>query len=173
MERIYTALLRLASATLVIGLIFIVMIMLNSGHYPSSGGDLQHGYFLDTLSFLDTLRYVIPEFLPTIVTYLIDGVAFLGIVVAWVDHRRTWMLALIASVVVALVFPLSLPFALKFYAIHPRIGGLIEQNELLLIYLLSLVPVALALAMARLQGGGRVALRVEADTTLEITRSSL
>ena len=48
-----------------------------------------------------------PQFLPTIVTYLMDGVAFLGIVVAWADHRRTWMLALIVSVVVALVFPLS------------------------------------------------------------------
>ena len=50
---------------------------------------------------------------------------------------------------------------------------MIEQNAMLLIYLLSLVPVALALVMARLQGGGRAALRVEADTALEITRSSL
>lgn len=169
MKRVYTALLRLASATLVIGLIFIVMITLNSGQINpnSSGGDLQQG------SFLDTLRYIIPQLLPTIVTYLMDGIACLGIVVAWADYHRTWMLALIVAVVVALAFPLSFAFAGNFFAIHPRIGQFIGQNAIVLIYLLSLVPVALVLVMARLQGGGRAALRAEADSALEITRSLL
>ena len=163
------ALMRLASATLVIGFIVVVMLTLNSGQlYPnSSGGDLQGS------SFLDTLPYAMPQILATTVTYLMDGVAFLGIVVAWADRRQTWMLALIVAALVAVVFPLSLMLAGNFFAIHPRIGQFIGQNATLLIYLLSLVPVALALVMARLQGGGRASLRVEADAALEITRSSL
>ena len=174
-DRIYMALMRLASATLVIGFIVIVMIKINSGQlYPnSSSGDLQYFGGDQQSVFLYTLLYSMPQILAATAAYLMDGVALLGIVVAWADHRRAWTLALIVAVMVALVFPFSFAYAGHFYAIHPRIGSLIEQNALLLVYLLSLVPVALALAMARVQGGGRAALRVEADAALEITRSSL
>ena len=174
MDRIYTALLRLASATLVIGLIFLVMITLNSGQiYPNLYISWQGPFTLTTGTIFDILRFAIPQLLPTIVTYLMNGVAFLGIIVAWVDGRRVWMLALIVTAAAALVFPLSFVFAGSFFVIHPRIGQFIGQNATFLTYLLSLFPVALALVMARLQGGGRAAVRVEADAALEITRSSL
>ncbi len=167
MERIYLALMRLASATLLCGLIIVAMIALNSGQ-------LYQNYVLSASgTFFDTLRNALPGILITSVTFLMDGVALLGIVVAWANRRGAWMLALIAAAVVAIVFPAALMFGGDFFAIHPRIGRLIAQNATLLIFLPSLIPVALALVMALRRGGGRAAMRAEADAALGLTRSRL
>jgi len=167
-ERIYEALSKLASATLVSGLIVIMTLVLNSGQlYPNnSGGDF-------TPSFFESLLFAVSQLLAVVVSYLMSGVALMGIVVAWADHRRVWMLAIAGTVIVAVFFPATLTFGGSFFAIHPRIGRLIGQNVTLLIYVLSLVPVTLALAFARLRGGGRTTLRAEGDAMLEITRSRL
>jgi hypothetical protein len=167
-ERMYVALTRLATVALVCGLIIVMLLTINSGQlYPP-------GFFsTGTGGFFGTLRFAIPQYLIVTISFLIDGTAFLGIVVAWADDRQTWMIALLAVVLVALAFPVSLNFAGSFFARHPRIGQLIGQHTTILIYLLSLVPVALTLAFARLRGGWRASVRTEADATLEITRSRL
>jgi uncharacterized membrane protein len=167
-ERIYLALTRLASITLVGGLIIVMMLALNSGRlYPDTlGGDFSP-------SFIERLWYAAPGLLATGVSFLMDGVALLGIVVAWAERQRSWTLALATAVVVAVIFPFALMLGGNFFAIHPRIAQLMGNYATLLIYLLSLVPVALALVMARQGGGERATERERADAALEITRSRL
>ncbi len=169
-ERMYTALARLAAVALVCGFSVVMMLALNSGQlYPA-------GFYSSGAGrFFDTVQFAIPLYLTTTISFLIDGTAFLGIVVAWADRRRTWAIALLAVMLILLAFPVALNVSEMggLFARHPRIAQLIGGHATLLIYLMSLVPVALALVMAYQRHGGRAAFRREADVELEITRSRL
>ncbi len=170
MERIYAALSRLSTVALVCGLSIVMTLALNSGQlYPA-------GFYSSGAGrFLDIAQFAMPQYLTTTISFLIDGTAFLGIVVAWADRRRTWAITLLAVALIVLTFPVALNVAEMggLLARHPRIAQLIGGHATLLIYLMSLVPVALALVMAYQRHGGRTAFRREADAELEITRSRL
>ncbi|HEU0026612.1 MAG TPA: hypothetical protein VFQ25_05805 [Ktedonobacterales bacterium] len=158
MERMYRALARLSEVTLVAGFINLAMLILSVGQGFVYGGRADGPGFLSAL-----LLYDVVLCFRIAVSILMDGVAILAIVVAWADSRRKWLLVLVAAAALPVITPAVI-------LVGP---ALIRHNPFLVVSAVSLLPVALALAFARLRGGGRATLRAEADATLEITRSRL
>ena len=167
-ERMYRGLARLTEAALVMQFVSLAMIFLRMGvQIPFGAGAEGPGFLGGVLLYDAVLSF------RAAASVLIDGAVILGIVLAWADGRRRWMLALVVAEALFVIVPAVLFTGPDFLAAHPRIRLLIEQNVILLINAASVPPASLALVFARFRGGGRATLRAEADATLEITRSPL
>ncbi len=168
MERIYKALSRLSQIALVAGLTNLVTLQLNVGQQVSYGGGPGGPQFFPGLLF-----YSLVGVFHVAVSALLAGIPLLGLIVAWADYRRRWILTLAIALLVVPLTQAGLMIAPAFLITHPRVEQLLGEGSLFLLYGTPLLPVALAVVFAHMRGGGRAALRAEADTTLEITRSPL
>lgn len=113
----------------------------------------------------------------SVAKYFNEGAALLGVSLAWADRRRGWFIALTVLAAAAIAFPFGFDFLLtrpEFFTVHPRVAAWLGINAALLFNTASLAPAALALIFAwRGRTSERQATRIEWDTALEITRSSL
>jgi hypothetical protein len=184
MTRLYRALIWLAVVALVVGLpdALLQVMRLNQqsqtiGYGPSSG---LIGSFPAWMLF-----FGLPAF-GALVFALATGVSVLGMVVAWVNPRRSWLVVMLLVTLASILWP----YAYQLWNIvHPSLtppptGGATGQsstNELFYfsVYAASLVPVVLVLvfsAFSRAYMHARPAdnrLDADADALLGITRSAL
>jgi hypothetical protein len=184
MIRMYRALIWLAVVALIVGLpdALLQLMRLNQqsqaiGYGPSSG---LIGSFPAWM-----LYFGLPAF-GALVFALAAGVSVLGMVVAWVNQRRSWLVVMLLVTLASILWP----YAYQLWNIvHPSLtppptGGATGQsstNELFYfsVYAASLVPVVLVLvfsAFSRAYMHARPAdnrLDADADALLGITRSAL
>jgi hypothetical protein len=184
MTRLYRALIWLAVVALVVGLpdALLQFMRLNQqsqaiGYGPSSG---LIGSFPAWMLF-----FGLPAF-GALVFALATGVSVLGMVVAWVNQRRSWLVVMLLVTLASILWP----YAYQLWNIvHPSLtppptGGATGQsstNDLFYfsVYAASLVPVVLVLvfsAFSRAYMHARPAdnrLDADADALLGITRSAL
>jgi heme exporter protein D len=183
MIRMYRALIWLAVVALIVGLpdALLQLMRLNQqsqaiGYGPSSG---LIGSFPAWMLF-----FGLPAF-GALVFALATGVSVLGMVVAWVNQRRSWLVVMLLVTLASILWP----YAYQLWNIvHPSLtppptGGATGQsftNELFYffsVYAASLVPVVLVLvfsAFSRADMHTRPAdNRLDADAALGITRSAL
>jgi len=186
MTRLYRALIWLAVVALVVGLpdALLQVMRLNQqsqaiGYGPSSG---LIGSFPAWMLF-----FGLPAF-GALVFALATGVSVLGMVVAWVNQRRSWLVVMLLVTLASILWP----YAYQLWNIvHPSLappptGGATGQsfsNELFYfsVYATSLAPVALALVFALAPRKPATSAAPEevsrekpdADAALGITRSAL
>ncbi|HEX8983152.1 MAG TPA: hypothetical protein VF792_10310 [Ktedonobacterales bacterium] len=94
-----------------------------------------------------------------------SGACVMGIVLAWLDHRKRWFVALMIVTFVTHLFPVAV-YAWVFSALNQRIQFLNSSSEFA--FIASLLALALTLLFTRTPQG-----RVDVDDDLGITRSAI
>ncbi len=151
MERLYKALMWLAGLALVVGLARALLMWTLAINTLGQG----YGVFqTDSLFsvFLSDVSAARAQEILSVANLLVGGVTVMALVIAWADHRRGWLIALIVAALVALVWPLGVemwdisgwPFAPQPYPTPVSMVAQIVNDS---IFAIPLIPLVMALIL--------------------------
>ena len=162
MERLYKALVWLASIAIVLGLVmsYLIATMPALNRFPPGpidGSDGLVGAFVKVLSFQW------PNIMLSLSSLLGDGAIVLAAALAWMQRRRAWLIALIVPTLLTLAWPSFTIVA--WVSWKPQI-----PTFNFIVMSVPLIPVALALIFGLIR---RKPAAATTDAELDIVRSAL
>lgn len=174
MEKLYKALTWLASVALVCGLVVAFMVQA-SPSFPGLTLSGARGFAPTFFSALTGNWFMELSLMSTMLT---DGAIVLGATVAWMGHRRAWLVALLVVTVLTLIWPAAVQaWQVATFVPQAVTGGSSPQSISTINFMLfavPLIPVVMALVMTlthrRLTPPSAT---TSTDAELGIVRSSL
>jgi hypothetical protein len=176
MDRLYKALVWLASIAIVLGLVIVY-------HYVMLPvGGFSQGYFFSgsdgpVVAFFSMLKSQTFYLFSTLSNLFDSGAIVLGIALAWANRRYGWMAALIIVTLLSFIWP---TFVLTWQNFHvppsqdPSQSQAQIQMSNLMVLSVSLLPAALALIFALIHRKAAAAnTAATADADLGVVRSAL
>lgn len=171
MERLYKALVWLASIAIVLGLVISYLLAMTAiNRYPPgltvSSSDGLVGAFFKVLSFQTTNTML------GLSNLLNGGVITLAVTLAWANRRRAWLIALIILTLLTLAWP-SFTIAWADLNYSQGSAGISEsqiQTFNFIVLSAPLIPVAVALIFGLIR---RKPAAATTDAELDIVRSAL
>ena len=152
MRRLYGVLAWLAGAALVVGVVKAILFLTQAINAFSPGYGITQSDGLIGVFFKSLDDGLVDDFL-SIANLLIAGVMVMAVVVAWADHRRGWLIALLAVMALTVVWPMSIQMLIG--AIlpttpppYPTTISLFAQGGNYSLFLVPLIPVVMALVLA-------------------------
>ena len=152
MRRLYGVLAWLASAAFVVGVVKATLFLTQAINTLSPGYGISQSDGLIGVFFKSLGAGVVDDFL-SISNMLIAGVMVMAVVVAWADHRRGWLIALLAVMILTVIWPMSIQLLVGAVLSttpppYPTTISLFAQGGNYSLFLVPLIPVVMALILA-------------------------
>lgn len=158
MRRLYVVMAWLAGAAFVVGVVKAILFLTQAINAFSPGNGISQSDGLIGVFFKSLDAGRVDDFL-SISSLLIGGVMVTAVIVAWADHRRGWLIALLAVMVLTVVWPTSIQMLIGAVVPttpppYPTTISLFAQGGAYSLFLVPLIPVVMALILALTRRNG-------------------